>query len=418
MPRYRLLNIAARGKTPRAASDIYYLTKAVFNTMTPDEKLSAADEALSCALGALDDEALPIENRLELFRRAAKLLDDSKSELVKRAAAWNGIGVCLYRTQAGTKAEEEAFSHSLNLLRRSPEGAHGEFAASVLSNLGECCLRAGKRERAHELYGQALDELRPTLSSPGCSERYAICACARAQCADDEDALDEIITHTRIVKRAHRDEAYYRALGLLSSIEGALLCRREKPRRGIRRLVRAAHLYTLSGAEPAELSEIHSHIAKAYIACGRIEDAGEQLELSLELLLAGFPTPGDALSFELGGRLFTLAQINEQLGNLETAAKYFAYSANFFSCCRTEYISGEHIGGHEALSHYLSAACLCRMPFPLYYDAMRHYDLALRALDRCPEESAAAHRRLVLSARADIYEAFGETQLAAADYTA
>ena len=40
------------------------------------------------------------------------------------------------------------------------------------------------------------------------------------------------------------------------------------------------------------------------------------------------------------------------------------------------------------------------------------------SLGVCPEESAAAHRRLVLSARADIYEAFGETQLAAADYTA
>ena len=388
--------------------------------MKNDKTAVAADEALALALSSLDDENLPIEDRLELFRIAARLLDGCKADVVKRAAAWNGIGVCLYRAQAGSKTEEEAFSHSLNLLRRSPEHAQGELAASVMSNLAECLLRAGKRERAYELYTQTLDVLRPHMKgSDDAVERYAMCVCAIAQCRQDKGAVRTLARQACVIKRgAGKNPRRLRALGLCRSIEGAMLCGEGRCRAGVRRLRSAVRLYTQSGAEPGDLAQIHLHLAKAAETCGNLASAADELAFSIELSLAEFPPPSDLVRIELADRAFSLAAIYEQQGMLDRSAKLYSYSANFLSCCSFDGPLAVKLTEREALSHYLGASCLVRMESPLYYDAMTHYTLALGALDRLPEEDYDSQHRMVLNARADIFEAFGEAELAEADYTA
>ena len=286
---------------------------------------------------------------------------------------------------------------------------------AVLANLGECMQRSGRWQKADRLF----DEAQQRFYDSGNYVRYAQTASSRAECLYQLKGADAAVGFLGVqIKKLKKrgDDDSVRAASALLTARAVVNGTGGKKRAALRDFTSVIELCRDRGMYDV-LMTAYAGRSVANESAGRLASALSDAEMAVEMTRLAFDAPDDVYRLEMFDRCHVLGRIEEKLGRMERAASHYLYAANFISGCGL--LPGDpRTADKEAMSLYRAAYCHSRCQDMLYYDSLLEYGRALSALELLPDELAGEQKKLVLLARADIYEAFGEDELALADLRA
>lgn len=387
----------------------------------------------------------------EYFHTAAQAFRNDEDAMTA-AELFNQEGICWYNAspekdipdgqtaETADKAslaqtfdtrELEAFEQAYERLKRCdptlPKAV--DLLPSLLSNIGECHLRAEKYDLALPYYldataaFEALFAGREFQTTDKAAQmpivfQYGACFKTLGEIYDAKDdnrsAADSFTKAIGVFERLEGDAARHELAYCLNA-RGCLRFRLGDYRGEVEDVTRALALKKDDEGSEMTMAIMLKNRSDAYRELGNYKSMHADLSQSIEMLdHSGMPE--QLLKPFYGSHWFSMGVCQEGLNKVGKAADAYRKAAGYMQSSDEESSDGSNVFLH-ALCHFRRAVCLCKRDEQEFYGALFEYNNAINLLENLPSSREKNENlKQVLSSRANLYEVFREIDLAKEDY--